>query len=769
VTHVSLVAPDILALEIDAQHVQRGALVQYVSQPGDKVQPQKRSNGTVKWSWVIRDGKPLGHLYDSEPQWMSTPERLIGDPLLAFYADDVANFTITSPDHPAFAQGVKPVAAYRKSEPSNIVLPGNGYAVTHRVYLKLPEEVETGKHYQLSMEKLNVQNAELSFAADLSQVRSESVHVNQIGYRPSDPTKQAFLSIWLGTGGGYTFPEGLRFTLIDDTSGQTVHEGQVKQVMAEDGTERLWTKPPKNYSKTAVYQMDFSDFNKPGRYRIYVNGIGCSYPFDIQEGVWQHAFLTQMKGLYTQRSGVELGPPYTQFKRPPDFNPANGAVVTRSTYDVLKSGQFGSNVGKDIVAGDTGEPISNAWGGYHDAGDWNPRRVTHMSTTLAQLELVELFPDYFNTLKLSIPPTQGVPDIITEALFEIDCFRRIQHDDGAVPYGIETEDDPLFGELSWLSNQHAYVLAPNIRDSWLYAAVAARAAKVLRPIKPELAEVYLDSATRAFDWAEKTYASMQKAGEKFEQGDYWQAFDARNLSALVLYDITDNQHYHDVFKQTTCLTDANAEATLWGLRIQSDAMFLYTRMDRSKVDETLFKNACNGIRKLAERSLNYAKHNAFNITQREPGRPMFAGFFSTSGGTELVRAHFMTGSERYLAGAVQSCQFQSGCNPNNLVYTTGLGANPVKNPLEVDARGSGQEVPVGLTVFGNSDYFNWPNSFWDINLRYANQRQFLWPNAYDWPLTEAYFDVWILVSANEYVVDTWAPNVLVWGYLAARK
>ena len=71
-------------------------------------------------------------------------------------------------------------------------------------------------------------------------------------------------------------------------------------------------------------------------------------------------------------------------------------------------------------------------------------------------------------------------------------------------------------------------------------------------------------------------------------------------------------------------------------------------------------------------------------------------------------------------------------------------------------------------MFGNTDYFNWPNSFWDINLRLVNKPQFIWPDAYDWPLTEAYFDTWILVSANEYVIDTWWPNVLVWGYLSAR-
>ena len=213
---------------------------------------------------------------------------------------------------------------------------------------------------------------------------------------------------------------------------------------------------------------------------------------------------------------------------------------------------------------------------------------------------------------------------------------------------------------------------------------------------------------------------------------------------------------------------SNGTVVAWGWNIQSDQVFLYARMDAKKTDAKLRENARAGVISLAERSLKYAAGNAFNITQREPGRPMFAGFFSTPGGMELVRAHYLTGKADYLKGAVQSCQFPAGCNPSNLVYTSGLGANPVKVPLELDARSSGQPVPPGLTVFGISDYFNNRNSFWDINLRFVNKPEMIWPDAYNWPLTEAYFDVWVLVSANEYVIDTWAPNVLVWGYLAAR-
>ena len=766
VTHVSLVAPDVLSLTIEAQRIALPKMSKYEPQPGDQKKEKKWEDGVVRQASLVRNGKRLGRLQGKDLDWLFTDERIEGDPLLEFTTEVAANYTICSTDDPAYAAGVKPLAVYRKSVPSDIALPGGQHSTRHRIYLKLPSKIVDGKHYAIKVDAVNVKNGDLTFAADLQNVRSEAIHVNQIGYRPDDPVKRAFLSVWLGTGGAYTFPESLRFTLVDGATGQAAFSGKVERVMAADGTETLWTKPPKNYSGTAVYRMDFSAVTAPGTYRVCVEGVGCSYPFEIGPSVWQKAFLVQMKGLYNQRSGVELGPPYTDFRKPRDFHPGDGAVVTRSTYDVLsKDGQHASaKIGKQ----DTGEAVTNAWGGYHDAGDWNPRRVTHMYTTLAQLELCELHPVYFNALKLNIPPVEGVPDMVAEALFEIDCFKRLQLPDGAIPYGIETDGDPLAGEVSWLSTQHAYVLAPNIRDAWLYAAAAARAAKVLTPFKSELAKTYEASAVRAFDWAEADYAKRKADGTLAKLAELWEATGARNLSAINLYDLTGNKAYHDVFLQDTGLTDPNAELCVWGYRIQCDAVFHYALLDPKKADPVLRKNAVAAVRKLADRSLKYAATNSFNLTQREQGRPMFAGFFSTSGGSELVRAHYLTGKPEYLLGAVQSCQFQAGCNPNNLVYTSGLGANPVKVPLELDARSSGQAVPIGLTVFGNSDYFNWPHSFWDINLQFVNRPEFIWPNAYEWPLTEAYFDTWILVSANEYVIDTWAPNVLVWGYLAAR-
>lgn len=766
VVQTGLVAPDVIALTVEAQRIVPPVFGPYEAQPGDVVKPEKLgTDRDFPMAKLVRGGKAIGWLQGRKLDWFATFERVEGDPLLTFLADDVANYTVTSTDDPVYATPVRPQAVHRKSMPIDWKMGDNIFPARHRLYLKLERPLAPGKSYTVTVARLNLREAAQPLLCDTRKLYSEAVHANQIGFHPQDSCKQAFLSAWLGSGGPQSYPEGLRFAIIDEATGRDAFTGQVVLALAVDGSEGLGGKQVPNTSRTAVYRMDFSALRTPGRYRVHVDGIGCSHPFDILPTVWEKAFLVQMRGLYNNRCGVELGAPYTTFRKPRDFHPADGTRVTVSSNDVLMTGDHSYN---DFSKGDTSVAAPEAWGGYHDAGDWNPRRVSHMYTTLAQLELVEMFPTYANALKLNIPPEPGVPDIITEALFEIDCFRRIQRADGGMPYGIESDGDPLPGEISWLSGQRVYVAAPNIRDSWFYAAVAGRAAKVLRPIRPELAEIYLQSARKAFDWAEADYARRKADGSLAKLKEMWRALDNRNLSALVLYEITGERALHDVFMQDTRLKKPGEALYAWGAGIQADAAFLYARLDDAKADAAVKRNAIAGILALAKASTEYANGNAFNLTNREKYRPLFCGFFSTSGGTELARAHFLTGKPEYLADVLRSTQFQSGCNPNNLVYTTGLGVNAVRHPLHVDARQTGQAMPEGLTVFGNIDYWNWKGGFWDWPIKFINKPATLWPDAYAWPLTEAYFDINTFVSQNEFVIDTWAPNVFVWGYLAAQ-
>ncbi len=42
-----------------------------------------------------------------------------------------------------------------------------------------------------------------------------------------------------------------------------------------------------NFNFTDVARFDFSAFDKPGKYRVVVDGTGCSYPFGTARDVWE--------------------------------------------------------------------------------------------------------------------------------------------------------------------------------------------------------------------------------------------------------------------------------------------------------------------------------------------------------------------------------------------------------------------------------------------------------------------------------------------------
>ncbi|MBR6240000.1 MAG: glycoside hydrolase family 9 protein [Lentisphaeria bacterium] len=64
-----------------------------------------------------------------------------------------------------------------------------------------------------------------------------------------------------------------------------------------------------------VYQIDFSDFKTPGRYYIAVPGTGRSFEFSIAPDVYDEAFKTSAYGIFVQRCGIKLEPPYSEWRR----------------------------------------------------------------------------------------------------------------------------------------------------------------------------------------------------------------------------------------------------------------------------------------------------------------------------------------------------------------------------------------------------------------------------------------------------------------------
>ncbi|MEL7400643.1 MAG: glycoside hydrolase family 9 protein, partial [Pseudomonadota bacterium] len=338
-----------------------------------------------------------------------------------------------------------------------------------------------------------------------------------------------------------------------------------------------------DYTLTDVHRLDFSDVSQPGEYRLCVEGIGCSFDFEIAADTWANAFFTSVRGFYHQRSGIALGEPHTSFSRPRPFHPDDGLRVYQSgaTLQEVDMGIGCLDTFEALNSKKTDTIVPNAWGGYFDAGDWD-RRIQHLAVPRRLLELHNLFPEYFRAVNLNIPESaNALPDILDEALWSLDFFRRLQTPEGGIRGGIQSAaEGGVYGEASWQESLDVMAYAPDEWSSYSYAGVAARAAFTLQAYDEALANTYRESALQAMAYAESNY----KPGS-YDEGQLHHVKDQRNLSALELYRLTGDTQWHDLFLATTIFQDPAAEASVFDLHEQRDAAFLYARFNQGPVNQ----------------------------------------------------------------------------------------------------------------------------------------------------------------------------------------
>ena len=752
IVHMGTVAPNVLCLKIRERKVVWGTQCPYEAAEGDHIDNPEQHR------WVLRDGECIGAIAGREGSIIREMDRVVGARVDLAWAARANSYALSSADDANYSDAPHPLAIHRKSKPTALARTAPWQfdsPVEHILYLRLPKPLTIGATYTLSFP--GGPFSDRTFTHEPHKWRSDAVHVSHLGFRPGDPAKVAFLSCWMGDGGPLEYPDGLAFSVLDHETGEAVFEGEFSLSKSKDAADEDAYNT--NHNGTDVYEADFSSLDRRGTYRVYVAGIGCSYPFPIADEVWRKAFTVAARGFYHQRSGIELGPPYTEYRRPRSFHPDDGVAIYHSTAALMDTGnglnRADNNFG-NLVAGKTDEIVPNAWGGYMDAGDWD-RRIQHLKVSRLLLELAEMAPEYFADLSLNIPESDdGLPDVVSEALFNLDGYRRMQRPDGGIRGGIESSEHPAYGDASWQESLDVMAYAPGVWSSYEYAGVAARAAYILGRPNSERAATYLESAVRAMGWAERELPN------RTDKNDPHAVHDSRNLAAAELYRATGDERWHRLFIETTVFTDPDAEIFLWEHHEQRDAPWVYATTEQPGVDVHVRENCRRAITKEADSRAAHCDRTAFRWTKYE-WRPAGTGILTSPDGLSLARAHYLTGKAKYLRALVLACQTGGGANPVNICYTTGLGQDWPQHPTHVDSQVSGQPPPPGLTVFGPVNPAqmsqDWAHDLIDRTC---------YPPSRDWPIIEAYFDVfWYPLMCEFTVHSPMAVNAYTWGYLAA--
>lgn len=743
---------------------------------GDKTSAGKivsfSADTMVDTGWnVIRDksGQDIGYLIGQNLDMVHLFDTFVEDANAAFFApvNSVSGSAAVSSEssYAVTVNGVTytPSQIFQKttiveSAKSSVLWPD--FIEKHTIHIKLNQPLTEGQTVSVAFNGSTLPPVETAYTPDT--IRSEAVHVSQIGFDAQDPLKVAFLSTWLGIDHGndaaqasVSYAPGTAFHVVNSVTGQTVYSGQVELSQALSNTSNFNL----NYSQTDVYKMDFSAVTTEGQYHVVVDGVGKSYDFSIGENGWQAAFENSARGMFHQRSGLALDPSWTDWARPLDHHPdmPAGFIVKESTATLMDTSMGLNLKGQDsfsaLVAGDTGNTVSNAWGGWFDAADFD-RRIQHTDSINDLLFLAEAKPDLAKNTSLNIPESgNNIPDLIDEALWGVDFFMRLQHADGGVSGGVEFNEHPKNYESSWTDTNQAYAYAPDAWSSYKYAASAAKAAFAVAPYDQARSNAYVESAIKALAWADAHKPAGADTNLEFTM--------PRNLAVAELYRVTGDEKWNAEYLSTTLY--GTKDWLEWNEHAV-EAAYTYAKTTHAGVDKTIQELGIKDIIDEAKFIQNWQNDDGF-LSAVNPWAPVnWTGFLTSPQNAARIytRAHALTGDVELQKAMIAAAQYTLGANPMNLSYITGIGTNQLREIQDIDADGLGTAPRPGLAVYGNINVLEGTVGAW-----WANETGKSIPDQFKNPVNESYIGWEAVTVLGEYTVNqSISPLALLFGYLA---
>lgn len=618
------------------------------------------------------------------------------------------------------------------------------FAMRHRIHIRLAEPVDG------SSGEVELPDFDSTVTGDVSDSAfSPAIRLSELGWGSADQ-KLGYVTVWSALEDDLDDLDGSTARVINVESGEEAlaTTGSAFVQMNDEG--ELW-RGDITGGPTTVF--DLSELTAPGRYRMCVDDLGCSTPFDVNvDGPWQEMTATVARALFHQRSGIALEQPYTAFTRPRPYHPDDGLVVEASDQTLVEdpNGRGDGEPFADLIDRRTGDTVDDAWGGHFDAGDWD-RRIQHLWFARRLIDLVELFPDTTGAMELNIPESgDDVPDLLDEARWTVDLFARLQTEDGGVRGGIESADHPV-DHTSWNEFLDVFAYAPDAWSTSIYAGVAADLAFVLEPYDSNAAAEYLDSAERAMTWAEDNLDTVPADDEDLDV--------QRAIAAVSLYRATGNEDWHDLFLDLTPLT-SGIDAEPCVLANSCEGNWRYATLPADLGQSNVRSNAIDSIIGVADELLVVADTTAFGWSPEAPNiQLIWSNGPSTPHSVGIMRAFLLTGDQRYRDLAVRNASFSLGGNPAGMTYFTGVGSENPRQPLLIDQRNSDLPIWPGTPIYGIFTGWQLPDWYLDLFLRDAGTT----PDPAGWPTLHSFFDQGVFAGQSEFTVQQ-SHGEAIWSF-----
>lgn len=593
----------------------------------------------------------------------------------------------------------------------------NSAAVAHFAYLKPGKPLTQGQHYSIK----TAGGEEVSFVYDETKIISRALKVNQVGYLPDAGRKYAYIGVWLGPRGPLDLSgfAGSKFNIIDEKSNSTVYSGTINLRMKEQYYTSSNAMVPLNGED--VYEMDFSDFTVPGQYHIYVPGIGRSWSFEIGSNAVGLAFYTHIRGLFHQRSGIKKGPPHTNWLMGADhmeswegkFSPndddygrirdngygykdENGKPVKLDHFDVIEETA-------------TDNKLPDVYGGWWDAGDFD-RRSFHFRIVDDLLSAYMMFPNKFPDRQLDIPESgNNIPDIIDEAAWGVDLWRRAQNAQGGVGCWLEATSHPKIYNPAQ-DTQRYYVGLPTRWSTIQYAVYAAMLARAYKNCgAADKAELFFNSSVKAFEYAVNPvntvkFSWMHELADKKKVP--YTFSESPEISKAEIFKAALNLYLYSGDKQYTAyMTQENFDTALKESDYPRTPFFL---LEIFAAEQDFFMFASDYrrfIMREASRWLGYQEALAYRNLNWPLDHAYFrnlawGGAIPFNKGRLFIAAYYLTGDIRYRDAALLLNDWMCGANPMGKTFTSGLGKVAPVRVLSLPSYADGILEPLpGITLY----------------------------------------------------------------------
>lgn len=369
-------------------------------------------------------------------------------------------------------------------------------------YLKLPFLLKEGQEYVIAVKSgVSKRRAQVSFTYSSLRCISHALKVNQVGYLQGG-RKYAYFGGYLQEWGALQLPNSLSpvFNVIDTTDGKIYFSGRAKGTFQDGFAPKILAPFPGEkvltpFSGETVYELDFSDLVRPGKYTIEMPSVGRSWEFLISDDCYTEAAATAFRGFYHQRCGCAIGMPRSHWPR----KACHRAAVYPSDAIAFIQPQKPPDGYElfDVIAAtiDRTTPIEGVIGGWHDAADWD-RNLHHYTCLFDLLFLYELNPHKFSQGQFNIPNEYGLPDLLEEILYGLKVWKATQTKEGAVSGLVETMTHPSIDDL-----RYPYALSRSCRwSALLFAAAAAHFSRLVQPFNLEMSTEYYQAALLSFGY-----------------------------------------------------------------------------------------------------------------------------------------------------------------------------------------------------------------------------------------------------------------------------